>query len=151
MPCRNHYGPIWWKRLDLNQHRKVGLGLLPLQQATIAERFHMSPLPRLSALTLCGGGEYSILSQAHKVPLRYTSAPAHNSGCAALLSVVSQFLSVCIPSGCRKGATLQSRLSRAGRPPASPHVPQYAEGVAGLAGFRNVVTMRPFPGCPRGA
>lgn len=65
-------------------------GVLPLHQA-----LHISPPPRLSALTPCGGGEYSILSQAHKVPLRYAGAPAHNSGCAALLSVVS-----------RKGATL---------------------------------------------
>lgn len=75
MPCRNHYGPIWWKRLDLNQHRKIGLGLSPLQQAAIAERFHISPPPRLSALTLCDGGAFCILFQAHKVPLRYASAP----------------------------------------------------------------------------
>lgn len=66
---------------------------------------------------------FGILFQAHKVPLRYASAPPPDR-VVLLLSRMSQLLSVCNPSGCRKGATLQSRLSRAGRPQTSHPVAQ---------------------------
>ena len=48
------------------------------------------PLPHAD-----GGGVYSILSQALNVPLRYASAPAHPSGYAAWLSVVSLCIALC--------------------------------------------------------